>query len=68
MRRHGSVVVAGAQVGASRAMATGGRVAAPTNHDVVEVMVTGLSPIGRSSGGACVWVCDETGSALNRVG
>lgn len=49
-------------------MAAGGRVAAPTNHDVVEVLVTGLSPFGRGSGGACVWACDESGSALHRAG
>ena len=65
---HSCGVVAGAQLGASRAMAVVGRVAAPTNHDVVEVLVTGLPPFGRGGGGACVWACDESGSALDRVG
>ena len=35
-------------------MSACGRVAAPTNHDVVEVLVMGLSPFWRGSGGACV--------------
>lgn len=68
MRLHRCGVVAAAQVGASRAMAAVGRVAAPTNHDVVEVLVTGLPPFGRGSGGACVWARDEPGSAIDGVG
>src|SRR5471032_144394 len=49
-------------------MAAGGCVAAPTNHDVVEVAVTGLSPLRRGSGSACMWSCDEPWSALDRAG
>jgi hypothetical protein len=55
-------------VGASRAMAAGGRLAATTNHDVVEVLVTGLSPFGRGCGGVCVWAWDEPWSALDGFG
>lgn len=55
-------------MGASRAMAAGGRVAAPTNHDVVEVLVTGLPPFGCGCGGACIWARDEQGSAIDGVG
>lgn len=48
-------------------MAAGGRVAAPTNHDVVEVLVASLPPFGSGTGSACVWACDEPESTLDRV-
>jgi len=68
MRLHRRGVVAGAQVGASRAMAAGGRVAAPANHDVVEVLVTGLSPLRCGGGSACVRAGVELICALDGAG
>lgn len=49
-------------------MAASGRVAGTANHDVVEVLVAGLSPLGCGSGGVCVWAGDELSRTLDASG
>lgn len=61
-------VVAGAQVGASRAMPAGGRVAGTANHDVVEVLVAGVSPLRSGTGSAGVCGSNKLGWTLDRLG
>ena len=68
MHLHRCGVVAGAQVDYSRAIAAGGHVAAPTNHDVVKELVVRLSPFRCGNGGACVWAGAELRCELDWVG
>lgn len=49
-------------------MATGGCVAGAANHDVAQVLVAGLSPLGCGSGSVCVWGGDELSRALDPSG
>ena len=65
---HWCVVVACAQVGASRAMPAGGRVAGTANHYVVEVLVAGVSPLRSGTGSAGMCGSNELGWTLDRLG